>query len=57
MMEKENAVTGRINSEAEPISKDNGIKISLAEVIRIILSVPKGCDCLSITKTALVDLV
>jgi hypothetical protein len=52
-MKKENQVTVRLDPITDPSNKNNGVKISLAKVAKMILSIHTQSDELSITKTNL----
>ena len=52
-MKKENRVTVRLDPITDPTNKNNGVKISIAKVAKMILSIHKESDELSITKTNL----
>ena len=53
LMKKENQVTVRLDPITDPSNKNNGVKISIAKVAKMILSIHKESDGLSITKTNL----
>ena len=53
LMKKENRVTVRLDPITDPTNKNNGVKISIAKVAKMILSIHKESDELSITKTNL----
>ena len=52
-MKKENQVTVRLDPTTDPSNKNNGVKISIVKVAKMILSIHKEDDELSITKTNL----
>ena len=51
LMKKENQITIRL----DPLTKNNGVKKSIANIARMIFSIHKYYDDLSITKTNLQD--
>ncbi len=53
LMKKENQVTVRLDPITDPSDKNSGVKISLAKVAKMILSIHTQSDELSITKTNL----
>lgn len=55
LMKKENQVTVRLDPIADPLNKNNSVKKSIAKVARMVFSIHKDSDDLSITKTNLQD--
>ena len=53
LMKKENQVTVRLDPTTDPSDKNNGVKMSIAMVAKMILSIHKEHDDLRITKTNL----
>ena len=53
LLKKENQVTVRLDPTTDPSNKNNGVKISIVKVAKMILSIHKESDELSITKTNL----
>ena len=53
LMKKENQVTVRLDPTTDPSDKNNGVKISIVKAAKMILSIHKESDELSITKTNL----
>ena len=52
-MKKDNQVTIRLDSTTDPSEKNNAVKMSIAMVAKLILSIHKESDDLRITKTNL----
>jgi hypothetical protein len=57
LMKKDNQVTIRLDPTTDPSDKNNGVKISIAMVAKMILSVHKESDDLKITKTNLAGFI
>lgn len=55
LMKKENQVTVRLDPIADLLNKNNSVKKSIAKVARMVFSIHKDSDDLSITKTNLQD--
>jgi hypothetical protein len=53
LMKKDNQVTVRLDPTTDPSDKNNGVKMSIAMVAKMILSIHKEPDDLRITKTNL----
>ena len=53
LLKKENQVTVRLDPTTDPSNKNNGVKISIVKAAKMILSIHKESDELSITKTNL----
>jgi hypothetical protein len=56
-MKKENKITVRLDPITDPFNKTFGVKTSLAKVAKMIFSIHKDSDDLSITKTNLEDFI
>lgn len=57
LMKKDNQVTVRLDPTTDPSDKNNGVKLSLAMVAKLILSIHKEPDDLIITKTNLAGFI
>jgi len=57
LMKKDNQVTVRLDPTTDPSDKNNGVKMSIAKVAKIILSIHKEPDGLRITKTNLAGFI
>lgn len=57
LMKKDNQVTVRLDPTTDPSEKNNGIKMSIAMVAKMILSIHKEPDDLRITKTNLAGFI
>jgi hypothetical protein len=57
LMKKDNQVTIRLDPTTDPSDKNNAVKMSIAMVAKMILSIHKESDDLKITKTNLAGFV
>jgi hypothetical protein len=57
LMKKDNQVTVRLDPTTDPSDKNNGVKLSIAMVAKLILSIHKEPDDLKITKTNLAGFI
>ena len=57
LMRKDNQVTIRLDPATDPPDKNNGVKMSIAMVAKVILSIHKESDDLKITKTNLAGFI